>query len=120
MRHLIVVQPFNCPVTVCTDRESYCDHFPVTMEGIAGADGLCQEFVDKNGNTGFGLLILKKYDEDIVHHETLHLVHMVMEAHGVTVNGTIASSEVQCYLQTHIVEEIKEVCYGKKRKKHKS
>lgn len=119
MIHTITIQPFNCPVTVATTREAYCDFFPMTHADIAGCDALCQEFSDKDGNTGFGLLLLKRWDSEIVHHECLHLVHMVMEAHGLAVDGGRSSSEMQCYLQTHIVKQVKEVCYAKKKPQKK-
>lgn len=113
MKKLIVVQPFDATIMVFNTKKSFNKYIPDTC--LEGADGFCCELRNQEtGGNSFGVLVPKDYNEEVVNHEALHLVHMLLDYHGIAVSGSMDSSELQCYMQAHVVREIQKAFFKNK------
>ena len=117
----IIVYPFEAGVLVITDRDKFAElNLILTGENEANleyADGLSQVYDHPTLGHLFVILVPKKYDEDTVWHEALHMVHFIFDLVGVEVSNSHSSSEMQAYTQGHIVQLIRAACFTKPKRK---
>lgn len=114
MRKLIKVEPFDAAIHVFRGKKSFIKAFPEIEEDLLAAEGMCCEFKTPSGAPCFAMLLPKDYSSEVINHESLHLVHMLLDYHGITVDETMNSSELQCYMQSHVVREVENALYKRR------
>lgn len=115
---ILETKPFEAPVIVMKDRVEFDELCTLLTGGVieSTADGLCV-VVDTDQFGYLHLMLLtEKYDAQVVWHECLHMTHFIMQYVGIDIDGERSSSELQCYLQGYLVDQIKENLYPKKKK----
>ncbi len=111
MRKMIRIEPFDAPIHVFKGHKSFIKSFPEVADSLEATNGMCAEFKTESGAPCFAMMFPEEYNSEVINHEALHLVHMLLDYHGCGVNETIPNSELQCYLQSHIVREIKKALF---------
>ena len=110
MKH-IVIEPFGTVVHVCLSKKDLKKNFGKDLDHWVDAEGYAAELTSDSGNKLLLIYLPNGYNEEVLWHECLHMTHFIMKYHGIDVDESVSSSETQCYLQAHIVDQVKRKCY---------
>lgn len=115
---MIIIEPFESEVVIFTKLKDLIAHFKemnIPSDMIPeGAQGFVSP-IEHLGGLALYMFLPRKFDAGIIYHEALHLAHILITHHGMDVDETMNSSEMQAYLQEYIVRVIKREVYGRKK-----
>lgn len=103
------VQPFGVQVGLTSDPAEFVRWYNkyeppanrMDIEEMTGVRGMAAHSEDRPKDPKFVLFVAPDHDTATLYHEALHIVHYVMEFHGMPIN--LESSDTQAHLMEYIV-----------------